>query len=217
MSCLISLAELNLMKNMFCCAAQDLKRLASSCLHAAAVLHAAGVVHTDLRLRNTEWLDEQHCMVTSLEHCRQADQPLPKDVPFLKGWDGGTLERRGRARFFTPASDLHQIGRLLQQVPVRRSALAGCFIQLLLGKKSERDPRKPLTAEEALQHAWLQGEDEQPGTADDAMRQGAGGAGGGRGAKRKTVGKGEVADEQGGAQAKKRTRGRRSADASSGK
>lgn len=97
-------------------ALQDVKRLASSCLRAVSVLHAAGVVHTDLQLANTVWLDEEHRTVIDLELCRMADTRLPSDVPPLTSWDDSTLEVCGDAKFFTPASDLYQIGRLLQQL-----------------------------------------------------------------------------------------------------
>lgn len=129
--------------------------MARSCLLAAKTLHAHGVVHTDLRVRNVVWLDDAHCMVIDLEHCRMAAQPLPDNVQRLEGWDHGTLEERDGAYYFTPASDLYQIGRLLQQLPVHSlSEAAQSFVDLLLSKRSAQGP---LTADLALKHGWLTG------------------------------------------------------------
>lgn len=137
---------------------QDGKSVARTCLRTARILHAAGVVHTDLRERNVVWLTEEHCMVIDLELCRSADAPLPEDVPFLACWDDQTLELRNGSQYFTPAADLYQIGLMLSPYAAaqRWSTLASQFVQLLKGKQSVDNPGKPLTAEEALRHAWLQ-------------------------------------------------------------
>lgn len=164
------------------CAVQDARNLIRSCLRAVRVLHAAGVVHTDLRLANTVWLDEKHCMVIDLEYCRSAKKRLPNDVPYLVSWDDGLLlEERGGGRYYTPTSDLYQIGRLLEQVqeeqPQLQSELASDFVRLLKGRTSAADPSKPLTAEEALQHAWLQEEEQHPNSEDAEGDEGGSGGG----------------------------------------
>lgn len=161
---------------------QDARNLVRSCLRAVRVLHAAGVVHTDLRLANTVWLDEKHCMVIDLEFCRSAKKQLPNDVPYLVSWDDGlVLEERGGGRYYTPTSDLYQIGRMLEQVqeerPQLQSELASDFVRLLKGRKSAADPSKHLTAEEALEHAWLQGEEQHPGSGDAEGDEGRSGGG----------------------------------------
>jgi hypothetical protein len=57
---------------------KDARLLAKACLQSAVVLHRGGIVHTDFRLSNTVWLDDEHCMVIDLEHCRSLSTPLPK-------------------------------------------------------------------------------------------------------------------------------------------
>ena len=119
-------------------------------------------MHTDLRLRNTVWLDEQHCMVIDLEHCRVAGTALPAGVPCLEGWDDQILEVLPNGKnVFTAASHLYQIGRLLKELGLeafQQSQLAQECVQMLLGKKSVATPGQPLMVEEALLYAWLQAE-----------------------------------------------------------
>lgn len=127
----------------------DAQRVAISCLHAARALHEKGLVYTDFRKDNIVWLSEEHCMVIDLETCRLADQPLPQPVHMLRDWDEGTLEKREDNSYFTPASDLYQIGKMLRPLqPVQQSQLGGAFVQLLMSKTA--------TTAEALQHIWLQ-------------------------------------------------------------
>ena len=99
-------------------------------------------------------------MIIDLEHCRHAGTPLPDDLPSLEGWDDQTLETLPNdKKVFTPASDLYQVGKLLQGLGVealQQSQLAQEFVHILLGKLSLSAPGQPLTAEEALRHSWLQ-------------------------------------------------------------
>ena len=99
-------------------------------------------------------------MVIDLEHCRKIGAPLPDDVPYLEGWDDQTLGRLpDGAPTFTPASDLYQIGRLLQDLnlsAMQEPGPAREFVAMLLAKRSLKTSGQPLTAEEALQHEWLQ-------------------------------------------------------------
>jgi len=71
---------------------QDARSLVWACLRAVQVLHEAGLVHSDIRLSNTVWLNEEHCMIIDLEHCRKANKALPDNCEPLKEWDDGTLE-----------------------------------------------------------------------------------------------------------------------------
>lgn len=95
-------------------------------------------------------------MVIDLELCRRADSKLPDNCPPLEGWDNLTLEQRGDGNYYTPASDLYQIGLMLQKLTVQLSPLAHAFIGLLISKQSADQLNQPLTADEALRHEWLQ-------------------------------------------------------------
>jgi hypothetical protein len=50
---------------------QDACRLAWAGLRTAKVLHARGIVHTDFRLDNFAWLDDEHAFALDLELCRR--------------------------------------------------------------------------------------------------------------------------------------------------
>ena len=66
-------------------------------------------MHSDLRLANLVWLDNEHCMLIDLENCRRASAPVP-DGFRLKDWDNDTLEKgpgKTKKRYYTPASDLY--------------------------------------------------------------------------------------------------------------
>lgn len=140
---------------------QDARNLARACLQSASVLHAVGIVHTDLRLHNTVWLSEDHCMVIDLECCRRAEEPLPEDFEPLRAWDSNTLEERDGQLYFTPASDLYQIGIMLGKV-LRQdwSPAAHAFVGLLRAQRLSQglggQGGEVLTASAALQHEWLQ-------------------------------------------------------------
>ena len=137
---------------------KDARLLAKACLNSAIVLHKAGIVHTDFRLMNTVWLDEEHCMVIDLEHCRSSTDPLPKNCGRLCEWDEGTLEESDGKEFFTDASDIYQIGRMLDRV--RRDSWSpqfSSFVAMLLSKKAHSDGNVvvPLDGIRALQHEWI--------------------------------------------------------------
>ena len=131
---------------------QDARHVAVACCKAAHVLHEAGVVHSDFRLPNVVWLADSHCIVIDLEHARFADEPVHKQ---LKDWVDATYDTVENARCYTRRSEMHQIGRLVQQVlPINHSPSAAAFVQALLDKS--------LTAEVALQHPWLQQQQPPP-------------------------------------------------------
>ena len=137
---------------------QDSKSIhAKACLQSAVVLHRAGIVHTDFRLSNTVWLDEEHCMVIDLEHCRSSSAPLPKDCHRLAEWDDGTLEASEGRELFTAASDVYQIGRMLHSV--RKDSWShqfSSFVTMLLSKKTHSEGVEvPLDGTRALQHEWI--------------------------------------------------------------
>jgi len=145
---------------------QDARHLVWACLKAVHVLHEAGLVHSDIRLSNTVWLNEEHCMVIDLEHCRKADRALPDNCERLKEWDDGTLELKNGKYFFTPASDLYQIGRMLNKLwKISWSPESASFLALLLSKKKhdgQGNDWSSLSANTALQHSWMKGLHEAP-------------------------------------------------------
>ncbi len=98
-------------------------------------------------------------MVIDLELCREIGAALPKELPQLEGWDRQTLgQLPSGSPTFPPESDLYQIGRLLQGLDVAAMQQPGPareFVMMMLGKRSLTSGQ-PLTAEDALQHEWLQ-------------------------------------------------------------
>jgi hypothetical protein len=135
--------------------------VAQSCLKAARVLHAQDIVHTDFRLLNIVWLSEVHCMVIDLEDCKDAVAPLPANCEPLRAWDEHTLEQRDGQLYFTPASDLYQIGLMLREVlKPDWSPEAHAFVGVLLNQRQHQGQggqgAQALTAHAALQHGWLQ-------------------------------------------------------------
>ena len=139
----------------------DAYHLAWACLKSAAVLHKVGIVHSDFRLSNTVWLDEETCMVIDLEHCRRASEPLPVKKFQLREWDGGTLEMKGDHSFYTTTSDIYQIGRMLHGIKNGSwTPEFYSFVSLLLSKKAPpvhgQEPKDvPLEVGCALQHEWI--------------------------------------------------------------
>ena len=136
--------------------------MAWTSLRAAGVLHKAGIVHADFRLQNIVWLDDEHCMVIDLECCKIATDPLPEGFAPRHDWDDGTLvQMAGGKSFFTPASELYQIGRMLQKVlKAEWSQAAHSFVGMLLSKSSQQEQGrtrsvKQLDVDAALQHVWL--------------------------------------------------------------
>ena len=135
------------------CLIQDVRRVAWTCLKAVDVLHRVGIVHSDLRLANLVWLDNEHCMLIDLENCRRSSTPVPSGFR-LKDWDKDTLEKGPGEKnewYYTPASDLYQIGRMLQGLlKPGWSMAARSFVGLLLSKGGGK-----LDVKAALAHEWL--------------------------------------------------------------
>ena len=124
-----------------------MRGVARACCQAAATLHKVGIVHSDFRMANVVRLDDCHWMVIDLEHCRRAADPLP-DGYKLADWDEGTTEKKKRKRYYSPASDMYQIGRLLK--PLLKEGFSGDAHAFVSGLSE-----KSLDAAAALKHTWL--------------------------------------------------------------
>ena len=104
-----------------------------------------------VRLVGGTWL------LVDLEQAAKADRLLPADYR-LADWDDHTLEPVPQARkasqrqagmLYTPMSDMYQLGKMLRGYGVTGlSPNASSFIAALTAKE--------LTAQDALQHPWLQ-------------------------------------------------------------
>lgn len=127
---------------------QDVQALALCCCKAALLLHQAGVVHRDVRLDNVTQLGRHRYMLIDLETVAAADAAALPPTFSLTGWGSSTLDSHRR---FTPESDMHQIGALLDEVfstnGIAGAAAAGAFIDKL--------KRKLFSAAAALQDPWL--------------------------------------------------------------
>lgn len=140
---------------------QDARCVALACLKSARVLHEAGIVHTDFRLQNIVWLDEEHCMVIDLEDCKAAMEPLPARFRQLIAWDECTLEQQGDQLYFTYASDLYQVGLMLAEVlQPDWSPAARAFVGMLRSARrppagGQQDDARVPTAHSSLEHEWL--------------------------------------------------------------
>ncbi len=126
---------------------QDVQALAAACCNAARVLHAAGLVYRDFKMDNIVQLQPGSYMVVDLEAVRKAGAGrLPAGFR-LRGWGRKTLTR-GQ---YTTLSDMYEIGdlmgQLLRALWSAPSAQATDFVDQL--------KNKALSAEDALQHAWL--------------------------------------------------------------
>ena len=121
--------------------------MATACCRAAEVLHTAGVVHRNFRMANIVQLKPEVYMVIDLETVgRKVANPLPASFA-LTGWNSRTLNK---ARKYTTASDMHQIGLMIEeqlQGVVEASEEAWDFCEHLM--------RKNVSAKGALKHAWL--------------------------------------------------------------
>ena len=95
-------------------------------------------------------------MVIDLEHCRASSAPLPEGCESLCEWDDGTLEVSKGRKFFTAASDIYQIGRMLDSVRKGTWSLQfSSFVAMLLSKKSPNVEVEVLDGTMALQHEWM--------------------------------------------------------------
>jgi hypothetical protein len=81
----------------------------------------------------------------------------PKDCDRLAEWDDGTLEASEGREFFTSASDIYQIGRMLHSVRQDSwSCQFSSFVTMLLSKKVHSEGVEvPLDGTRALQHEWI--------------------------------------------------------------
>mmetsp|Transcript_1846 Transcript_1846/g.4107 ORF Transcript_1846/g.4107 Transcript_1846/m.4107 type:complete len:253 (-) Transcript_1846:2284-3042(-) len=129
----------------------ELRTFARACCGAAAVLHKKDIVHRDFRSENiVRLLPSGEWMVIDLELATLAGKEVP-DGYKLAGWDDAVLDVVEGRRVYTKSSDMRVMGLMLNSI-VRKQALqvsdlAAGFITQLQGKL--------LSAEAALQHAWL--------------------------------------------------------------
>ncbi|KAK9841239.1 hypothetical protein WJX74_002390 [Apatococcus lobatus] len=105
---------------------QDWHALAVSCCQAAQTLHAKGLVHRDLRLDNVIQLGPLLYTVIDLESAaRSSNSKLPQHFSsVLKSCSPAALDD-GK---YTPASDMHSIGCLLESALDMPSAAPQAFI-----------------------------------------------------------------------------------------
>jgi hypothetical protein len=125
---------------------QSIRMMAKNVCEALSVLHEAGLVHRDIRLPNVVQVSQEQFMLIDLETVAASPFRLPEGFQYLRGWSIEMLE----GSFYTPMSDMYQLGRLLEKdvhwmTEISESALQ--FIRKLRSKKC--------TAAMALNDPWL--------------------------------------------------------------
>ncbi|DBB09782.1 TPA: hypothetical protein ACH3X3_001411 [Trebouxia sp. C0006] len=123
---------------------QDIHSLCRDCCGAAAALHAENVVMRDFRLPNvlTRHGAEGDYVVVDME-CAGPDC-TEWSLNLLDKWDANTLNEM---RQYDKMSDMHQIGLMIDSLPVSKPEVLKEFVDLLVTKQ--------LSASEALQHQWI--------------------------------------------------------------
>uniref|UniRef100_A0A7S0RFW1 Protein kinase domain-containing protein n=1 Tax=Chlamydomonas leiostraca TaxID=1034604 RepID=A0A7S0RFW1_9CHLO len=138
----------------------ELRGVALACCSGLAALHAATppLVHRDIRQPNVVRLAGGAWLLIDLEQAAYAARLLPAGYR-LSDWDDHTLERAQQqasqvgqqeaSMLYTPLSDMYQLGKMLRGYGVAGlSPAASAFSAALIAKQ--------LTAQDALQHPWLQ-------------------------------------------------------------
>jgi serine/threonine protein kinase len=125
---------------------QSIKMMAKNVCEALSVLHEAGLIHRDVRLPNVMQVSQEEFMLIHLEIVAASPFQLPEGFQYFRGWSIEMLE----GNFYTPMSDMYQLGRLLRKAvhwmtEISESALQ--FIRTLTSKKC--------TAAMALTDPWL--------------------------------------------------------------
>jgi len=125
---------------------QSIRMMAKNVCEALSVLHEAGLVHRDVRLPNVVQVSQEQFMLIDLETVAASPFPLPEGFQYFRVWSIEMLE----GSFYTPMSDMYQLGRLLKKdvhwmTEISESALQ--FIRKLTSKKC--------TAAMALSDPWL--------------------------------------------------------------
>ncbi|KAL3155475.1 hypothetical protein ABBQ38_011029 [Trebouxia sp. C0009 RCD-2024] len=122
----------------------DIQRLSHDCCAAAAALHAEDVVMRDFRLPNvlSRHGIEGDYVVVDMEYAGPDCTEWSLDP--LDTWDAGTLNQTGQ---YDKMSDMHQIGLMIDSLPVSKPDILKTFVDLLMAKQ--------LSALEALQQPWI--------------------------------------------------------------
>ncbi|KAH9558299.1 hypothetical protein CY35_06G001100 [Sphagnum magellanicum] len=125
---------------------QSIRMMTKNVCEALSVLHEAGLVHRDVRLPNVVQVSLEQFMLIDLETVAASPFRLPEGFQYFRGWSIEMLE----GSFYTPMSDMYQLGRLLKKdvhwmTEISESALQ--FIRKLTSKKC--------TAAMALSDPWL--------------------------------------------------------------
>jgi len=131
---------------------EGLRRAAHALLHALAAIHAAGFVHRDLRWPNVAAAyDKTRWFLLDLEMCVRVDRACqPARRP--PSWTTGTLVGNS----YVAASDLYQLGRMLQDHRQHVSSAEGLQFMSLLASPAQELHDRAVTAQSLLAHAWLQ-------------------------------------------------------------
>ena len=123
----------------------DVQEMTKCVLTGLARLHTGKYVHRDIRIPNIVFVPEPHdnfrYVLIDFEH-GGTNRQKPSEI--LNGWDQDTLTRTGQYVFL---SDMYQLGKMLERY---KEFMTGDGIDFVGQLKS-----KNLTAEVALQHAWI--------------------------------------------------------------
>jgi hypothetical protein len=125
---------------------QSIRMMAKNVCEALSILHEAGLVHRDVRLPNVVQVSQEQFMLIDLESVTASPFQMPEGFQYFRGWSIEMLE----GSFYTPMSDMYQLGKLLEKdvhwmTEISESALQ--FIRRLRSKKC--------TAAMALSDPWL--------------------------------------------------------------
>eukprot|EP00611_Tribonema_gayanum_P032757 TRINITY_DN990_c0_g1_i6.p1 TRINITY_DN990_c0_g1~~TRINITY_DN990_c0_g1_i6.p1 ORF type:complete len:378 (-),score=58.32 TRINITY_DN990_c0_g1_i6:160-1293(-) len=126
----------------------ELAMAAHGLLHGLFALHQEGFVHRDLRWPNCACdASKSHYFLLDLEMCATADE-VPTGTAQQQHWDTDTLDS-GR---YTRASDLHQLGRMLQEKAVLCTSRAATLFLRALCTPAAQQRR---TVAEFLSDRWI--------------------------------------------------------------
>jgi serine/threonine protein kinase len=116
--------------------------MAKNVCEALFVLHETGLVHRDVRLPNVVQVSHEQFMLIDLETVAASPFRLPEGFQYFRGWNIEMLE----GSFYTPMSDMYQLGRLLEKDVhwmVEISEFALQFIKKLTSKKCTASMSQP--------------------------------------------------------------------------
>ncbi len=121
---------------------QSIRMMAKNVCEALFVLHETGLVHRDVRLPNVVQVSHEQFMLIDLETVAASPFRLPEGFQYFRGWNIEMLE----GSFYTPMSDMYQLGRLLEKDVhwmVEISEFALQFIKKLTSKKCTASMSQP--------------------------------------------------------------------------